>query len=42
MRVMISARSRLSLAKLSLDLAEIITRIEQAEERWLELSELAP
>ena len=29
-------------AKLSLDLAEIITRIEQAEERWLELSELAP
>ena len=30
------------MAKLSLDLAELITRIEQAEERWLELSELAP
>ena len=30
------------MAKLSLDLAEIINRIEQAEERWLELSELAP
>ena len=30
------------MAKLSLDLAEIINRIEQAEDRWLELSELAP
>ena len=30
------------MANLSLDLAEIINRIEQAEERWLELSELAP
>ena len=30
------------MAKLSLDLADLISRIEQAEERWLELSELAP
>ena len=30
------------IAKLSLELADLITRIEQAEERWLELSELAP
>ena len=30
------------IAKLSLDLADLISRIEQAEERWLELSELAP
>ena len=30
------------MAKLSLDLADLISRIEQAEERWLELSEFAP
>ena len=30
------------MAKLSLDLADLISRIEQAEERWLELSELTP
>ena len=35
-------REGADMAKLSLDLAEIITLIEQAEERWLELSELAP
>ena len=35
-------REGADMAKLSLDLAEIINRIEQAEERWLELSELAP
>ena len=28
------------MAQLSLDLADLISRIEQAEERWLELSEL--
>ena len=28
--------------KRSLELAELISTIEQAEERWLELSELAP
>ena len=30
------------MAKLSLELADLISRIEQAEERWLELSELTP
>ena len=30
------------MAKLSLDLADLISCIEQAEERWLELSELTP
>ena len=35
-------REGADMAKLSLDLADLISRIEQAEERWLELSELAP
>ena len=35
-------REGADIAKLSLELADLITRIEQAEERWLELSELAP
>ena len=30
------------MAKVSRDLADLITSIEQAEERWLELSELSP
>ena len=30
------------LASISLELAELIATIEAAEERWLELSELAP
>ena len=29
-------------ARLSIELAELISSIEQAEERWLELSELRP
>jgi ATP-binding cassette subfamily F protein uup len=36
------AQEGADMAKLSLDLADLISRIEQAEERWLELSELAP
>lgn len=35
-------REGADMAKLSLDLADLISRIEQAEERWLELSELSP
>ena len=35
-------REGADMAKLSHDLADLISRIEQAEERWLELSELAP
>ena len=30
------------MAKVSRQLAELISSIEQAEERWLELSELSP
>ena len=30
------------IAKLSLDLAEVMQSIAHAEDRWLELSELAP
>ena len=35
-------REGADMAQLSLDLADLISRIAEAEERWLELSELAP
>ena len=35
-------RAGADMAKLSHELADLISRIDQAEERWLELSELAP